>query len=96
MPMLDKLGMVVKYSELEHASHLEESLEAWELAASAVLAREKALHELIGIKKDASKSSLVPVAESSIQILSREVFFCFFCFVGLLDAFVRRKTSAVN
>lgn len=59
MPMLDKLGMVVKYSELEHVSHLEESLDAWELAASAVLAREKALHELIKIKADASKSSLV-------------------------------------
>ena len=46
MPMLDKLGMVVKYSELEHVSHLEESLEAWEAAAAAVLAREKALQEL--------------------------------------------------
>ena len=32
MPMLEKLGMVVKYSDLEHVSHLEESLEAWELA----------------------------------------------------------------
>lgn len=46
MPMLEKLGMVVKYSELEHVSHLEVSLDAWEAAAAAVLAREKALQEL--------------------------------------------------
>lgn len=43
MPMLDKLAMVVKYSELEQAALMEEALEAWHAGAEAVAAREELL-----------------------------------------------------
>jgi len=39
--MLDKLGMVVKYSELGHVAKLEESLEAWADAVQAIQSREE-------------------------------------------------------
>mmetsp|Transcript_16304 Transcript_16304/g.25308 ORF Transcript_16304/g.25308 Transcript_16304/m.25308 type:complete len:439 (-) Transcript_16304:89-1405(-) len=46
MPMLEKLGMVVKYSELQRATHLQDSLEMWKDAADAVRDREDALQKL--------------------------------------------------
>ena len=41
MPMLDKLGMVVKYSELGNVAKLEESLEAWADAVDSIQRREE-------------------------------------------------------
>ena len=68
--MLDKLGMVVKLSDLEHGYHAEESIGAWEQAAAAVLARERALQEVVKIRKDPAKQSLMEDMQAKIDLLS--------------------------
>mmetsp|Transcript_38464 Transcript_38464/g.90228 ORF Transcript_38464/g.90228 Transcript_38464/m.90228 type:complete len:841 (+) Transcript_38464:64-2586(+) len=50
MPMLDKLGMVVKYSDLGNVAKLEESLEAWADAVEAIQSREEILVKLATAK----------------------------------------------
>lgn len=51
MPMMEKLGMVVKYSELQNAMLLEDSIAAWEGATKAVMERESEIKKLISMRK---------------------------------------------
>jgi len=58
MPMLDKLGMVVKYSELGNVAKLEESLDAWTHAADSIAQREALLAALASAKLRHRQQSL--------------------------------------